>query len=130
MIIGYSTTKATSTRLKADDIVLVWLGPLAFTGWTRANAAIEQVYNDPPQGFTGYPGEPPVSFTVRLVAGQYYPLRIVFAAAQRQSEFHLYVTAPDGSQFLGPDTSGSPYIVQYSCDGTTAPRFPAFGNQS
>jgi hypothetical protein len=109
---------------------LVWVGPLAFTGWTRANAGLEQVYNDPPQGYVGYPGEAPVSFTANLQAGQYYPLRIVYANAQRAAEFHLYVTAPDGTQFLGPNTAGSPYLVRYSCDGVTAPRFPPFGDQS
>lgn len=46
----------TFTSYNADDIVLVWIGPTAYAGWTRTNAILEQVYATPPQGFTGYPG--------------------------------------------------------------------------
>ncbi|USW58810.1 Putative PA14/GLEYA domain-containing protein [Septoria linicola] len=123
------TGEYTFTSYNADDIVLLWFDPLAYAGWTRANANLVQVYDTPPQGFTGYPGETPVSFTVRLTAGTYYPIRVMAANGGGQAEFHLLVTAPDGTQFLGPQTAGSPYLVQYSCDGTSAPRFPAIGQQ-
>ncbi|KAF2209836.1 hypothetical protein CERZMDRAFT_46201, partial [Cercospora zeae-maydis SCOH1-5] len=119
----------TFTSYNADDLVLVWFGPTAYAGWTRSNAILEQVYAFPPQGFSGFPGEPPVSATITLEAGVYYPIRVLAANAQNQAEFHLLITAPDGTEFLGPQTTASPYLVQYSCDGTSAPAFPAFGSQ-
>jgi hypothetical protein len=43
--------------------------------------------------------------------------------------FQLSVTAPDETVILDSDTPNSPYLVQYSCDGTTAPPYPAFSQE-
>lgn len=70
------------------------------------------------------------TYNTTFVAGQYYALRIMFAQAQGDAAFAMRVTAPDGTVFLGAGVASSTYLVQYSCDGVTAPRFPAFGSQT
>lgn len=102
-----------------DDIVELWIGSTAYSGWTRANANLDQAIFQSAQ-----------PFTITLTAGQYYPVRIVFGQAQGAAAFDMTVTAPDGSVFLGPDSGASPYLISYSCDGTTAPAFPTFGQET
>ncbi|KAK5988125.1 hypothetical protein PT974_12265 [Cladobotryum mycophilum] len=101
-----------------DDIVLVWITSFAYSGWTRANA-------DKVVPYATRRGE----FTVNLQAGKYYPVRIIFGQSQGAGKFQLTVTAPDGTVFLGPKTPASPYLVQYSCDKTTAPPYAPFGSE-
>lgn len=93
-----------------DETVYIWVGDDAYTGWTAANADAHVSYR--------YTGGGPGSgqFTVDLVQGRYYPVRVVFANAQGVARFGLSVTAPDGNVFLSANTQGSPYLVQYSCD--------------
>ena len=55
---------------------------------------------------------------------------MMFAQTYGESVFQLTVTAPDGTVFLGPNTAGNNYLVQYSCDGTAAPRYPPFGQET
>ncbi|KAJ5921025.1 hypothetical protein N7466_009351 [Penicillium verhagenii] len=102
-----------------DDIIFFWGGPKAFSGWDESNADA-----------TDYYCGPAATFTAPLLSGQYYPFRIVYANAQTNSLENITITAPDGTVILGSSTTGSPYIVQYSCDGTSAPPFPAFGQET
>jgi hypothetical protein len=105
-----------------DDAVWMWLGPNAYSGWTRANADV----------FVGaaYYGATAQSFSTTLVEGEYVPLRILFAQAQGGMSFYFSITAPDGTVVLDSNTQDSPYLVQYSCDGVTGPAFPAFGAET
>lgn len=103
----------------ADDWVGIWIGPKAYSGWLRSNVDASVAY-----GFGS------ATYNTTFVAGQYYPLRIMFAQAQGDAAFAMRVTAPDGTVFLGAGVASSAYLVQYSCDGVTAPRFPAFGSQT
>lgn len=109
----------TFTPPSVDDIIFFWGGPKAFSGWTESNADA-----------TDYYCGPEATFTVPLLSGQYYPFRIVYANAQTNSLENITITGPDGTVILGSATTGSPYIVQYSCDRTLAPPFPAFGQES
>ncbi|KAJ5548525.1 hypothetical protein N7513_005759 [Penicillium frequentans] len=109
----------TFTSPSVDDIIFFWGGPKAFSGWTESNADA-----------TDYYCGPEATFTVPLLSGQYYPFRIVYANAQTNSLENITITSPDGTVILGSATAGSPYIVQYSCDGILAPPFPAFGQES
>lgn len=68
--------------------------------------------------------------TYALEAEEYLAFRIVFGQAQGAAVFQFSVTAPDGTVILDSNTEDSPYLVQYSCDGTTAPEFPAFGSET
>ncbi|KAJ5806949.1 hypothetical protein N7474_010541 [Penicillium riverlandense] len=109
----------TYTSSNADDIIFFWSGPKAFSGWTESNADATNEYCQPDS-----------TFTMSLLSGQYYPFRIVYANSQLDAVENITITAPDGTVILGATSTGSPYIVQYSCDGTSAPPFPAFGDES
>lgn len=113
----------TFTSLLADEIVLYWIGPKAYSGWTRADADLEDAWYSPTSGQL-------ISFTKELQAGQYYALRIVYANAQTGSNEAISVTAPDGTVILGPNSVPNPYIVQYSCNGAEAPAYPPFGQET
>jgi hypothetical protein len=113
------TGNYTFTSLYVDDIDFFWGGPKAFSGWTESNADA-----------TATSCSPQVTFTMQLLSGQYYPIRYVYANAQTALSENITITAPDGTIILGPTSAGSPYIVQYSCDGTSAPPFPAFGMET
>ncbi|KAJ5807814.1 hypothetical protein N7474_009083 [Penicillium riverlandense] len=109
----------TFTSPGVDDIIFFWSGPKAVSGWTESNADA-----------TNYYCGPGASFNMPLLSGQYYPFRIVYANAETNSFENITITAPDGTVILGATSPASPYIVQYSCDGTSAPPFPAFGDES
>lgn len=104
---------------RPDDAVLVWVGADAYSGWTRPNANLYEYYN-----------ETAGSYSAVLQKGDYYPFRVMFVNAELEEAFSFDVTAPDGSIILGSNTAASPYFVQQSCDGTTAPAFPAWGHES
>lgn len=106
----------------ADDIVLLWLGSLAYSGWTRSNAVLEQQWSGSQQ---------PKTFTATLTKGKYYPMRIFFANGGGPGYFKFRLTAPDGTVILGDGAvATTPFLVQFSCDGTTAPKFPAWGSET
>jgi hypothetical protein len=65
-----------------------------------------------------------------LVAGQYYALRIMYANAQGDADFGYSITAPDGTVIVDASTGASIDIVQFSCDGTTAPPYAPFGSET
>ncbi|CAD0093002.1 unnamed protein product [Aureobasidium mustum] len=119
-IFAQSSGTYTFTLTQPDDIALLWLGSKAYSGWTRANADATAVIV----------GRPSASATVDLVQGQYLPFRVVFGQAQGAVSFYLTLTAPDGTVILNSDTPDSPFLVQFSCDGTSAPAFPAFGSET
>jgi hypothetical protein len=105
---------------RSNDVTMLWLGDKAVRGWTRGNADLDQIW----EGST----KVRVSFDARLERGRYYPLRIVWANAVGEGNMKITVTAPDGSVVVSDEPS--PYFVRYSCDETTAPRFPTFGNET
>jgi GLEYA domain len=111
----------TFTISGVDDIVLIWTGVLAQGGWTRANANFVVDYGQNPSNTLGSPGAG--SFTVALSAGDYLPIRIVFGQAQNAAIFQISVTDPNNNVLLDSNTVGSPYVVQYSCDGVLAPQY-------
>ncbi|KAK6218787.1 hypothetical protein LQW54_002713 [Pestalotiopsis sp. IQ-011] len=97
-----------------DDAVFLWLGPKAYAGWTRANADGFGVY-DEGAGFARAFAD--------LAAGEYVPVRLMLAQSQGPASFNFFVAAPDGTNIVSPDVVDSPYLVQFSCDGVTAPAF-------
>ncbi|KAL6801580.1 GLEYA domain-containing protein [Trichoderma sp. SZMC 28012] len=120
-IYARQTGTYTFTLNLVDDAAYIWIGPEAYSGWTGDNADLKAVYNNGPA--TG-------TFTADLQEGQYYPFRIVYGQGPRIAEFDIEVSAPDGTTFLSSDTTGSPYLVRFSCDRSTAPRFSSFGFES
>ncbi|PNP54655.1 hypothetical protein THARTR1_05212 [Trichoderma harzianum] len=117
-IYARQTGTYTFTLNLLDDAAYIWIGPEAYSGWTGANADARAVYNNGPATET---------YTVNLQEGQYYPFRIIYDQGPRITEFDITVSAPDGSTFLSSSTSRSPYLVRFSCDRSTAPRFSSFG---
>lgn len=113
----------TFTSLLADEIVLIWLGPYAYSGWTRENAVLQDAWFSPTSGQQ-------VTYMAELEQGQYYALRIVYANAQTNAAERISITAPDGTVILGVDSVPNQYVVQYSCDGVTAPPYPPFGQET
>lgn len=123
--VGYIFAEVSGTYTfsfsSVDDIALLWLGDTAYSGWTRDNADMVAVYGATTAS---------TATTYALVQEEYLAFRIVFGQAQGAVDFYFSVAAPDGTIILNSDTTDSPYLVQYSCDGTTAPAFPAFGSET
>lgn len=122
--VGYIFAQVTGTYTftlsNVDDIVFLWHGDKAISGWTRGNADVTAIYSVLPTS----------SGTVDLVQGQYLPFRIVFGNAQGAIKFTVQLAAPDGTVILDSNTQDSKFLVQYSCDGVAAPVFPAFGSET
>ncbi|KAF5874293.1 putative ca2+-modulated nonselective cation channel polycystin protein [Botrytis fragariae] len=120
---GYLFAQMTGTytfsTTSADDIFFLWVGANAYSGWTRANADLIATLTYPSQ-----------KFTIDLVEGEYYPIRFLWANGDGPGLFAFSVTAPDGTTILDGNTVASPYVVQFSCDGTSAPEYPAWGAEN
>jgi len=113
---------------QGDNIVLVWLGAKAVSGWTRANADLTQYY-------TSSPTKVPQTVTVQLKMGQYLPVRLQWGNRQGDGEVDLNVYGPDGVPVmysnLGQGTGwASGNVVQYPCDSSLGPQFPAWGQET
>ncbi|KAI5361176.1 Putative PA14/GLEYA domain-containing protein [Septoria linicola] len=106
-----------------DDAFIMWLGPLAQQGWTKANANLSLA-------FSYTTGTPTSTFTVNLEAGTYLPMRIVHGQAVGGYGYQLTIQDPNGIVAQNSASQGSGYVVQYSCDRTTAPPYAyAFGQE-
>jgi hypothetical protein len=111
----------TITVTAAKNLLLVWAGPDAYSGYMRDNAIIDVTYNTLPAG-----GKP-ANYAAN--AGDYIPLRIMFSQGSGPFEFDVKVTAPDGTVILSDSSAASEYLVWKSYDGT-APPYPAFGSET
>lgn len=101
-----------------DDTAQLWVGPNAYRGYRRNNANI-------------VPTAAGQVYKITFEAGKYYPIRMLYANGQGPGSFSFKLTAPDGTVVIGDSTTAdSPFLVQYSCDRTTAPPFPPFGSES
>lgn len=119
-IYARQTGNYTFTVNKVDDAAFIWVGGAAYAGWTAANANLKVLYdNGPSQG----------SYTVNLREGIYYPFRIFYGQGPNIAEFDVTVRAPDGTTFLSSNTTRSPYLVRFACDGLSAPFFHPFGSE-
>lgn len=115
----------TFTISSADDLALVWAGANAYSGWTRANALLDVTYTK----LGNLPGGT-ISGTYAAIAGEYIPMRIVFAQGGGPFGFVATVTAPDGTVILDGGSSTNRFLVQYSCDGAmAAPPYAPFGQE-
>ena len=102
-----------------DDIGLIWLGPAAYSGWNRGNAAAVLAYQT-----TGS-----MAATWMANAGDYIPFRVMYANAQGVAVLNFSVNAPDGTILIDGGTRLTDNVIQFSCDQTTAPPFPAWGSE-
>lgn len=107
----------TFSSISVDDGAFYWVGANAKSGWTTANAAMKPVYNA--AGLT-------TTFTAPI-EGTYIPYRIILINNQAGinggggSGYAMTVKDPYGVQIdIG---AGSLNVAQYSCDGSSGPRF-------
>lgn len=106
-----------------DDSSIFWIGPNAYSGWTRPNANIDQAYLSS--------GAIPQQFKMMLEKGKYYPIRNVWANGGGPGSFKFTITAPDGSVVVDDKTTSCPYLVQFGCKAEyDAPAFPAWGAET
>ncbi|KAI5272129.1 hypothetical protein E4T47_04511 [Aureobasidium subglaciale] len=124
---GHGTGYYSINLPQADDITLVWVGPNALSGYTRANAQMLQNY------VRGTPT--PVTLSFYLTANTYTAARIHFGNGAEVGNFQVNVYAPDGAQILGSipgANSGvmNPDIVVFPCDSSLGAKFPAFGKET
>ncbi|TIA36916.1 hypothetical protein D6C78_05090 [Aureobasidium pullulans] len=103
-----------------DDITFLYLGDDSIRGYGLNDLDAKAVCCDAPANSA--------SVTYTLTTGQYLPFRLVFGQQGRPVVFSFSITAPDGTVILDAGTQDSKFVVQYSCDGTTAPALPALGS--
>ena len=106
-----------------DDISILWIGPNAYNGWSRSNADIVEAIGDGQL-------EP---IRLRLTAGSYTPIRILYGNAPGEAHLMMEITDPQGYTIV--DRGGytpTNYLVQYGCNEAAdlAPQYPAFGNEA
>lgn len=72
-----------------------------------------------------------MSYSATFLQGQYVPIRIMYANGGGPGYFSIEIKAPENSIIVGNNTTvESLFLVQYSCDKTSAPRFPDFGSEA
>ena len=118
---GKTDLPLSSTREYTTDCRLNRHGATAYQGWTKANAEFNVVYN---------PGNIGTFFWNNLNVGDYIPIRMGYGNYGGGASFIITILDPFGAVAFDSYTRNSPYIVRYSCDGTTAPPFSyAFGQE-
>ena len=106
--LGYflaSTTETYTFFTSSDDASYVWVGSNAITGFTTANAIVNN---------GGAHGNQERSGTISLTAGVYYPIRIQFGEAGGGDVMTFYYSTPTinltatvtGRVFYNPTTNG------------------------
>lgn len=97
----------TFTISDIDDVVYIWYGDLAISGWTKANSWSSSINS---------PNQNPLQIT--LAQGSITLIRIMFGQAQGPAQFKISVTNPAGSVFLDGSSS---YLLQYPCGTNPKP---------
>lgn len=106
----------------ADELAVVWIGDNALDGrYTRDNKSFEQGYTQAVQT--------KVYKTEKLVAGTWYPFRVMGITAQGSSNLDITVVSPDGTVLISPTSTNTPFFVQYNCDLPSS-KFKDFGKET
>ncbi|KAK6527390.1 hypothetical protein TWF281_010570 [Arthrobotrys megalospora] len=120
-----NTTTYTFRLSDADDYAGFWTGSKAQTGWARANEDGESTFRAP--------ADPPVvaQIQVALAAGEYTPLRIIYANRGGAGKYTFEVFDSAGFSYVQYGVA-SPYLVSHSClDPNEAPPYAgSFGEES
>ncbi|KAF3917552.1 Zonadhesin [Arthrobotrys entomopaga] len=115
----------TFTVTLGNNWVGVWLGGLASGNWTRANINIGAL--QPKTGTT--PTALTNKVSVKLNAGQYYPIRVLLGNAGGSAGFGFSIMDSQGT-YYARTAQESPYFVRYGCSGTPKGFTRAFGNET
>lgn len=105
------------TVSNVDDTAFLWLGSTAVKGWTRKNADLVIGLGQT------------MTTEVDIPSGVYMPIRIMMAQGQGAAKFTMQIQGPNGETIADSSTKASPWILQYSCDGYSAPKFPVWGQE-
>ncbi|KAK6499949.1 hypothetical protein TWF481_010305 [Arthrobotrys musiformis] len=120
-----NTTTYTFRLSNADDYAGFWTGSKAQTGWTRANEDGESTYRAP--------ANPPIVAQIQLAltAGEYTPLRLIFANRGGTGKYTFEVFDSAGFNYVEYGAA-SPFLVSYSClNPSEAPAYAdPFGGES
>ncbi|KAK6533815.1 hypothetical protein TWF694_002744 [Orbilia ellipsospora] len=125
---GYFYAPATSTYTfsvtDADDIVLFWTGTIAQSGWLRTNENGESTW-------TGTTTPITANFQIDLNAGQYLPLRVMYAnrGGGGKYTFEVWDNADPSNLYVKYGTASN-LLVSHSCDGTAPAFTEAFGQET
>ena len=114
----YQTGLWTINITNVDDAAILWTGNIAQANWTKPNADIS-LWSDQNSGSGKGSGSRQYSWT----QGQYVPIRIVYANANNDATYFVRIIDPDGNTAVDTLSGASSYVVQYSCDGTSAPPY-------
>ncbi|KAL9116793.1 MAG: hypothetical protein Q9187_006675, partial [Circinaria calcarea] len=107
----------TFTAPTPDDFSAIWVGRQSDSGYDRASANIIVVFGSPQTG-------KPSPYKATFNQGDQVPLWITFANGGGPGAFKFSITAPDGTIIVSEDfTKESPFLLQYSCDSESAPKF-------
>lgn len=122
----YATETGTYTfsTTNVDDNIYMWVGPQAYSGWPTANAQLHTTFDA-----AAYRGGS-ASYSMSLVAGTFTAFRIAFHNYGGPGSFDFTVATPNGVQVLSSNSEASISVVQYSCDGTSAPAYAPFGQET
>ncbi|EPS41747.1 hypothetical protein H072_4343 [Dactylellina haptotyla CBS 200.50] len=106
----------------ADDIALFWAGTTARTGWVRDNS----------DGITTFSSSPiPGQKTFSLTAGQYFPIRVMYANRGGPGKYTFQIfDATDPSLSYVAYGASSPYLISRSCDDPSTIYSESFGSES
>ena len=102
----------------ADDILVAWIdNDYGAKDLARPNADIIMILATPNPGRQ-------LTYKKNFQQGNYISLWLAYANAGGPGSFQFQVTGPDGKDIVSKDnTMESPFLVQRSCDGSTAPKF-------
>lgn len=108
----------------ADDKMYLWLGSLAYSGYTNTNTNASVSYAVPSTGVA----------TFNATAGQYIPYRVMLAQNTGLVLGSLQVTAPDGKLLMDPSSpstnTSKAFDLGYPCASSVAPAFAAWGTET
>ena len=100
-----------------DDFLAIWVGPQPLSGYDRESANIIAIVGNPKTG-------KPSPYKATFNQGDQVPLWITYANGGGPGNFKFSITAPDGTTIVSEDfTKESPFLLQYSCDNESAPKF-------
>ncbi|KAK6523257.1 hypothetical protein TWF694_006146 [Orbilia ellipsospora] len=109
----------------ADAQLSMWVGDLAYSGWTGANSNSSVLFAQ----------AVPAPVVKYLTAGSYFPIRILlsdnggYSTPNNAARWSFTVTDSTGLQYIGDDFPTT-YLVGNSCDNVTAPAYPPFGQET
>lgn len=99
----------TFTSQYSDDATLMWFGEAGFANSTRENADIRQFY---------YGNNSEMSVQKEIMAGTYYPIRILWGNTEGSGFLSLGIYGPNGIELTNSSSTNetSSFLITEACD--------------